>query len=177
MQLPEVLDVVEALLVASEHPDIVSVERYGSSTEPWGPIVERSRTKVVSGVKVAYTATSTAMLSGQINPDVIAVPMPAEMPPPTLRAPRLTMFVAELLNVARPQVFKSWQLVSRATAGPKDELGKLPYGISITCADGTEMLLLAQATGAMVGADPSEEPFPDYVIPEGVKSCPRFRTT
>ena len=169
MKLAQVLDVVEALLVASEHPDIVKVERYGTATEPWGPDVARSRTKSVAGVKATFGSTSTAMLAGRIDPSVIAVPTPAEMPPPTLRAPRFVTFVAQLLDTARPEPFSSWQLVTSTTAGPPDRLGALPYGIDITCADGTKMLLLCQATGAMVGAEPTAEPFPEYVIPEGVK--------
>lgn len=165
MQLAQVLDVVEGLLVASEHPDIVKVERYGTATEAWGPNVDRSKTTSVSGVKVTYTSTATAMLAGQIAPDAKPVPMPAEMPPPDRRAPRLAIFVARLLEVARPAVFSGWELVSRPTLGDDGQLGTLPYGISLACADGTKMQLLAQSTGAMVGAEPAEEPFPDYVIP------------
>ncbi len=171
MRLAQVLDVVEGLLVASEHPDIVKVERYGTATEPWGPSVERSRTTSIAGVKVTYTSTSTALLNGRIETAAFPVPMPAELPPPRLRAPRLAIFVAQLLDVARPEVFSRWELVSLPSLGDAGQLGTLPYGLSIACADGTTMLLLAQSTGAMVGSEPTEEPFPDYVIPaEGVKS-------
>ncbi|WP_250000350.1 hypothetical protein [Actinoplanes sp. M2I2] len=171
MQLAQVLDVVERLLVAAEHPEIVKVERYGTATEPWGPDAARSRTTTISGLKATFTSTSTALLNGRILPGVVDVPMPAELPLPTLRAPRFATFVAQLLNVARPKQFTSWQLVSPPAMGPADRPGTLPYGISISCADGTKMLLLCQATGAMVGKEPEEEPFPGYVIPEGVKTC------
>lgn len=164
MKLAEVLDVVQGLLVASEHPDIVSVDRYGSSTEPWGPNAAQAKTSTISGVKVTYTATSTAMLWGAISPGVVVVPMPAVMPPPTQRTPRLPIFVVQLLDVARPPAFTSWQLVAQPTVGPKDLLGTLPSGLTIACADGTKMLLLSQSTGAMVGTDPAEEPFPDWQL-------------
>ncbi len=170
MQLPQILGIIERLLVASEHPDIVKVERYGTATEPWGPNAERSKTKTVSGVRVIYTATSGAMLWGAISPDVVTVPAPDEMPPPSQRAFRLPIFVAQLLDAARPAGFTSWELVARPVIGPKDRLGALPSGLRITCADNTKMLLLAQATGAMVGTDPDEEPFPDYTIPETIKA-------
>jgi hypothetical protein len=169
MKLAQVLDVIEGVLVAAEHPDIVAVERYGNATEPWGPNATQSKTTSISGLRVRYQATSRALLNGRIDPKAYPVEMPAEMPPPTLRAPRLAIFVAQLLDVARPDVFSSWQLVSTPDAGSAESAGKLPYGISITCADGTTMLLLTQAMGAMVGTDPTEEPAPDYVIPEGVK--------
>ena len=165
MQLAQVLDVVEEVLVASRHPDIVKVERYGSATEPWGPNVAKSRTQTIAGVRVTYVATSTAVLWGAVKPDVVVVPAPPEMPPPTLRAFRLPIFVAQLLDAARPAAFASWQLVAQPTIGPKDRLGELPSGLSITCSDGTRMLLLSTATGAMVGSDPEEEQFPGYVIP------------
>ncbi|MCY1141394.1 hypothetical protein OWR29_25630 [Actinoplanes sp. Pm04-4] len=167
MQLVQVLDVIERLLVASEHPDIVSVERYGTATEPWGPDVARNRAQgSIAGVKVTHASTSSALLNGRIAPNAVPVIAPSEVPPPSLRAPRLVMFVSQLLDVARPREFASWQLVSQPD-GPSD----LPYGIGIACADGTNMLLMCQSTGAMVGSEPSEEPFPDYVIPEGVKTC------
>ena len=37
MKLAQVLDVIEGVIRASEHPDIVPIERYGTATEPWGP--------------------------------------------------------------------------------------------------------------------------------------------
>ncbi|MDY7084287.1 MAG: hypothetical protein SYR96_04215 [Actinomycetota bacterium] len=170
MQLGQVLDVVERLVVASEHPDIVKVERYGTATEPWGPTVARSKTTTIAGMKVTFTSTSTALLNGRIEPGVTEVAVPDVMPLPTLRAPRFVTFVAQLLDVARPAQFSSWRLVGQPSADKGSPTAALPYGISFACADGTTMLLLCQATGAMVGAEPSEEPFPDYVIPEGVRT-------
>lgn len=173
MQLGQVLDVVHRLVVASDHPDIVKVERYGTATEPWGPTVARSRTTTIAGLKVTFTSTSTALLNGRIEPNAVEVAMPDVMPLPTLRAPRFVTFVAQLLDVARPAQFSSWRLVGQPSADPSSQIAGLPYGISFSCADGTTMLLQCQATGAMVGAEPSEEPFPDYVIPEEVKTCLR----
>lgn len=173
MQLAQVLDIVERLLVASGHPDIVKVDRYGTATEPWGPDASKSRTATISGLKLTFTSTSTALLDGRIVPRVVDVPTPDEMPPPSLRAPRSVTFVAQLLDVARPEQFSSWQLVCPPDMGPKDRLGTLPYGIVIAGTDGSKMLLLCQATGAMVGNEPTEDPFPDYLIPEEVRTCLR----
>ena len=99
------------------------------------------------------------------------VAMPEVMPLPTLRAPRFVTFIAQLLEVARPAQFSSWRLVGQPSADPSSPIAGLPYGISIACADGTTMLLMCQATGAMVGAEPTEEPFPEYVIPESVTAA------
>jgi hypothetical protein len=167
MQLAEVLDVVEGLLVASEHPDIVSVKRYGTAT---GPSADRSRTSSISGVRVTYSSTATAVIWGAIWPGETPIPTPGEMPPPVERTGRLAIFVVQLLDVARPQQFRSWQLVALPDLGPTAARGTAASGVSVVCADGTKMLLRTSSTGATVGAEPTEEPFPDYVIPEGVKS-------
>src|SRR3954469_19706656 len=108
MQLAQVLDVVEGLLVASEHPDIVSVGRYGKGTEPWGPSVDRSRTSSIAGVRVTYSSTATAMIWGAVWPGETPISAPEEMPAPVWRTQRLAIFVVQLLDVARPQQFRSW---------------------------------------------------------------------
>lgn len=169
MRLHQVLDVIEGVLTASEHPDIESIERYGTGTEPWGPTVAASRSKSISGVRVRYSSTATASIWGAVHPNEIPVPLPSEMPPISRRSTRLPIFVVQLLNVARPSAFTSWSLVALPDIGPTGEQGTAPVGVSVVCADGTKMLLQCTATGTTVGAEPEEDPFPEYQIPEGVK--------
>jgi hypothetical protein len=170
MQLTQVLDIIEGLLRASEHPDIAAIERYGTLGAPWNP-KDLSPNGSITGVRVTYQATSTAMLYGSLRTGEKAIPVPDTMPSPKeARVQRLPIFVAQLLNFAQPPEFRSWQLVAFPGIGTTGQQGTAPAGVSIQCADGTKMLLQSQATGAMVGTDPDEEPFPDYVIPEGVKS-------
>ncbi|WP_412748447.1 hypothetical protein [Krasilnikovia sp. M28-CT-15] len=170
MKLPEVLDVIEALLIASEHPDIVTVERYGAGSEPWGPTEATSKARTITGVRVRYQSTATASLFGAVQPSERPVPMPDQVPPPDRRAVRLPIFTVQLLDFVRPQPFSSWQLVSFLDVGLEPERGQAPAGVSLVCADGTKMLLRCTSTGPVQGQEPSEEPFPDWVIPEGVKS-------
>jgi hypothetical protein len=167
MQLAQVLDVFEGMLVASEHPDIVEVTRFGTSGEPWGP---NTRATGITGVKVRHQSTATASLFGAVWPGEKPLPIPDTMPPPPQnRAPRLAIFAVQLLEVARPAQFQSWSLVALPDLGPTDQRGTSPFGVSLVCADGTKMLLRVSATGANVGAEPTEEPFPEYRVPEGVK--------
>jgi len=169
LKLAQILDVIEGVLIASEHPDIVEVERYGIATEPWGPTVALSKSKSISGVLVKYTSTATASIWGGVQPGEIAIPMPDEMPPIGRRSPRLAIFVAQLLDVARPAVFSSWRLAGFPGIGLDHEQGKLPSGVVVVCADGTEMILRVTSTGPTAGREPEEDPFPEYQIPEGVK--------
>jgi hypothetical protein len=171
MKPESVLDVVERLLLAAQHPDIVAVERYGPGLGPWGPSVEQSRVKAITGVKVIHQSTATASLWEAIWPGEQAVPVPDKMPPPNQRAPRLPILVAQLLDYAKPEQFRAWRLVSLPNIGMSPEQDGMPFGLSIALADGTKVLLRATATGPTMGQEPSQEPFPDYVIPEGVRTC------
>ncbi|MFI5895667.1 hypothetical protein ACIA5D_36785 [Actinoplanes sp. NPDC051513] len=170
MTLPEVLDVIERLLNAAEHPDIVRVERYGTGAEAWGPTVEKSQVKTVTGVKVHHQSTSSASLWGSNRSDLTPVEAP-EMPAPGLRGPRLAILTVRLLDVARPPQFSGWQLFSVAELAGAGE--GLPFAVGITCADGSRVLLQASSTGASVGREPDVEPFPDYVVPEGLAAAVR----
>ncbi|MCO8277000.1 hypothetical protein M1L60_41125 [Actinoplanes sp. TRM 88003] len=171
MQLAQVLDVIERVLVAAEHPDIVKIERYGTGTEPWGPSAAKSRTTSIAGVRVTYASTATAMLWGAIWPGEKPLPMPAELPKISDRVARLSILVVQLLDVAKPAAFTSWQLVSLPDLGPQDAPAPAPAGVSVVCADGTKMLLRAASTGATVGDEPENDPTPDYVIPAGVSGA------
>jgi hypothetical protein len=157
MQLAQVLDVFEGMLVASEHPDIASVGRYGRDLVPGG--------QSPAGVKVQHQSGSWTYLFGAIHPGEIPVPIPDVLPRPKLRAPRMAIFAAQLLDVARPDVFRSWQLVAFQDLG--HERGVTPLGISLVCSDGTKMLL--RATAGSGPTDPEDEPAPEYRIPEGVQ--------
>ncbi|WP_250036812.1 hypothetical protein [Paractinoplanes maris] len=168
MQLAQVLEVVERVLVAAEHPDIVKVERTGTGTDAWGPSAAKSRTNKIAGVKVTYTSTATAMLWGAVWPGAKPLPLPAEPPMIGDRVARLSILVVQLLDAARPAAFTSWHLVSLPDLGPSDRTGSAPAGVSVTCADGTAVLLRASSTGATVGDEPKTDPYADYVIPAGL---------
>ena len=167
MQLARVLDVVEGLLVASGHPEIVKVERFGAATEPWGPSAAQSKSSSIAGIRVTYASSSTAMIWGAVWPGEKPLPMPEEMPPVADRASRLPIFVVQLLDVARPADFTSWQLVALPNLGATDTT---PGGVSLVCGDGTRMLLRCSATGVTVGAEPETDPYADYVIPDEVRT-------
>jgi hypothetical protein len=163
VNLPAVLDVIERLLNAAQHPDIVKVERYGTGGQPWGPTADKSPVKTVTGVKVTHQSTATASLWGANRSDLTPVDRPAVMPAPKLRGPRLAILAHQLLDAARPAEFTAWQLFAVAELAPVGE--GLPFALGITCADGSKMLLQASATGARVGNEPDEDPFPDWQVP------------
>ncbi len=169
MQLSQVLDVIEGLLRASEHPDIAEIERYGTLGAPWDPR-DLQPGGSITGVKIRHQSTSTSALYGSLRSGQKPVPIPDTLPSPKSgRAQRLPILVVQLLDVARPEQFRSWQLVALPGIGPTGAQGAAPAGVHIECADGTSMLLQSQSTGAMVGDEPDDEPFPDYVIPATVK--------
>lgn len=168
-----VLDLLECLLKAADHPDIVKVARYGPGDGPWGPTEKTSRAKGITGVKVTHGSTATASLWEAVWPDPRPVPAPVVAPPVRLRASRLVLLAVRLLEVARPPQVKAWQPVALPDLGKRDEPG-LPYGLALVMADGAKVLLRASSTGPTVGTEPDEEPFPDYVIPaEEVKNACR----
>jgi hypothetical protein len=165
-----ILDLVERLLRAARHPDITDIRRYGPGHGPWGPTAEKSKVKAITGVKVTHQSTSTAMLWEAVDPDAVPVSAPP-MPPPARRAIRLPLFVARLLDVAQPTQLRSWQLAASPHVGLEAERGVVPYGLMLVGVDGSRTLLMCSATGPTVGREPTEEPFPDYTIPEEVKTC------
>lgn len=169
MGTARVLDVVERLLVAAKHPDIVAIEQYGPGDGPWGPTVETSKVKHISGVRVTHPTSATASLWESVRPGGQSVPAPSEVPVQR-RAPRLVVFVAQLLDYAKPEQFRSWELLTLPEIGPASER-HLPFGLGIVMADGSKVLLQATSTSPTVGREPTEEPFPSYVIPEGVRTC------
>lgn len=164
------LDLVEQLIVAARHPDIAAIERYGPGQGPWGPTVEKSTAKSITGVLVKYQSSATASLWEAVWPDAAPVPAPDNLPP-NRRAPRLPVFVAQLLDYAKPEQVLSWHLLAGPGVGLDSEQGVMPFGLGLVLADGSRHVLRATATGPTVGLEPTAEPFPEYVIPEGVRTC------
>jgi hypothetical protein len=166
----QVLDTIERLLTAADHPDIVKVERYGPGDGPWGPTVQESKVKHITGVKVTHQSTATASVWEAIWPGEQPVDPPTTLPAPrSARAPRLLILVSQLLDVAQPETLKAWRLVTLPDLGATGST--LPAGLSLVDRDGGRLLLRATATGPTVGDEPTVDPFPDYVIPEEVKTC------
>ena len=172
MTTSKTLDVIERLLIAADHPDIAKIARYGPGEGPWGPTVERSPAKRITGVKVTHQSTATASLWEAIWPGEQPAELPAVPPKPKqMRAPRLVILVTQLLDVAKPPQFQAWRAVTLPELGNPDTQAGLPFGVSIILADGKRALLRATATGPTLGDEPEDDPYPDYVIPEGVKTC------
>ncbi|HEX8346745.1 MAG TPA: hypothetical protein VF657_18675 [Actinoplanes sp.] len=158
MQLAQILDVFEGLFLASDHPDIVKVERYGKDVSPGG--------NSPAGVRVKHGTGSEAYLWGAVHPGAKPIPIPDVLPAPRYRAPRIAILAVQLLDAARPSEFRTWQLVAFSDLG--HERGVTPMGVNVVCNDGTAMLLRATAGSGPAG-DPAEDPCPDYRIPEVVK--------
>lgn len=165
MSANQVLDTVERLLRSAQHPDIVAIERYGPNQGPWGPSVQESPAKGITGVRVTHQSTATASLWLAVWPGEIPVPAPAVMPAPKLRAARIAILAAQLLDVARPPEFKAWRLVALPGIGLDEDL---PSGLSFVTAAGERVLLRSSATGVTVGEEPEEEPFPAYQLPASI---------
>nr|WP_221374496.1 hypothetical protein [Actinoplanes polyasparticus] len=159
-----VLDIIERLLLAASHPDIVKVERYGPNAGPWGPSAKSpGMDKLrVSGVKVTHQSLATASLWDAIWPGEQPVDPPAVLPAPKgNRAPRLAILAFHLLEVAQPAQFKAWRLVTLPNVGNPETQEGMPFGLSILTVDGGRTLLRASATGAPQ-TEPEEDPFPGW---------------
>ncbi|MEU4777448.1 hypothetical protein [Micromonospora sp. NPDC023633] len=157
MQVSQALDVVEALLRAAEHPDIVAVERYGADVQPGG--------QSPAGVKAVHGSGSAALLWGAVPPrDATPVPLPSEPLPPKWRAARILVLAHQLLDAARPDVFRSWELCRQAGVE-----SPVAAALRITASDGSVVYLRATSAAGSMG-EPETDPHPDYRIPQGVQS-------
>ncbi|MEU8264502.1 hypothetical protein AB0C02_28250 [Micromonospora sp. NPDC048999] len=158
MQVSQALDVMEALLRAAEHPDIVSVSRYGRDTTPGG--------QSPAGVAVMHRSSDTrALLTAAVPPrDATPVPLPTEPLPMKWRAARILVFAHQLLDAAKPDPFSGWELCRQpGTHGP------VAAAIRITARDGSVIYLRGlAASGSM--REPETDHYPDYQIPQGVQS-------
>lgn len=151
MESSQVLDVIERLLYAAEHPDIVEVRRYGRDLKPGG--------QSPAGVKVVYQSGAETYLfaAEPDNPAPQPHPLPDQMPPLKSRALHTVMFLMALLDVVKPDAFKAWRTVSFTG------VGSTPSGLEIRCSDGSSAYLRATCASGPTG-DPETEPFPEYVI-------------
>ncbi|WP_038842415.1 hypothetical protein [Salinispora arenicola] len=160
MQVSQALDVMEAILRAAEHPDIVEVTRYGADTQPGG--------QSPPGIKVRHQSGTAAMLWAGASPrDATPVPLPTGPLPPRQRAARILVLTQQLLDVARPEVFASWELCRQ----PGVEV-PVAAAVRITARDGSTIYL--RGTAASGDTEPETDPYPDYQIPQGVQSWHRL---
>lgn len=156
MKPAAVLDVFEQLLTAAAHPDIVDVSRYGKDVEPGG--------QSPAGVCVKHQSGSEAYLwVAAARPEPTPCPIEGGVPAPKFRAHRLLRLVLDLLDVAKPDVFTGWAPCAFPGVYPD-----AAAGLRVAHRDGGVTFLRVTA-GAGPAGDPTEEPFPDYTIPEGVK--------
>ncbi|GIF04372.1 hypothetical protein [Actinoplanes siamensis] len=156
MRLAHVLDILQDLHLASGHPEIAAVQRFGADAMPGGPSP--------SGLRVRYDTGSEAYLWGAVWPGETALPIPEVLPPPSRRAERAAVFAARLLEAARPGAFRAWDLVALPDLGPVGGRGKVPLGLRINCLDGTALLLRATAAGGP-RREPDTEPHPPLPFP------------
>jgi hypothetical protein len=158
MQQAQALDVLEAVLNASGHPDIDEVGRYGQDVAPGD--------QSPAGVSVLwrYGGGATSYLSGSLLKVETPLPTPASIPAPQPVGDRLPVFVVQLLDVARPDAFRSWELVALTGIGPTGRQGQVPDGVRITGSDGTTIVFHA-TYGSGQAKEPDVDPHPGYVIP------------
>lgn len=142
----EALDVLHKLLTAAGHPDMTSVDR---------PSPER--------IVVTYGSGSQGYL-WTADPGSKATPaaLPETLPHPRHRVLHLLKFVTDLLDFVRPSLFAGWETVSY----PGVALS--PSGLRLRGAAGGTALL--RATSGSGPTDPDTPPFPDYEIPDSVRS-------
>lgn len=158
METAQVLDVIERLHNAAEHPDIVKVQRYGQDLKPGG--------QSPAGVTITYQSGSEAYIwvAAPEQPEPAAHPLPDKMPELKFRAQHALKFLVELLDIAQPALFTAWRTVGFAG------VAMTPAGLAIRCSDGSTTYL--RVTSGFGGfADQERDEFPEYTIPEGVKTC------
>lgn len=153
MQLPEVLDLLQRLLTAAQHPDIVEVRVYSGGPEP-----------ARNGVAVKDRRGGNMYLAGAVWKGETPVDAPEVLPPPKLGVQRIAALTVKLLDVAKPAELQAWRLVALPDLGPTDARGVTPSGVSLVGADGSKVLLRALHGGSQTG-DPAEDPYPDWRVP------------
>ncbi|NYT93171.1 hypothetical protein [Salinispora sp. H7-4] len=161
MQVTQALDVMTAIFRAAEHPDIVEVTRYGADAQPGG--------QSPAGIKVRHQSGTAAMLWAGVPPrDATPVPLPTGPLPPKQRAARILVLAQQLLDVARPEVFTSWELCRQPGV-------EVPVAAAIRITASDRSVIYLRATAASGGtSEPETDPYPDYQIPQGVQSWHRL---
>ncbi|GLY97678.1 hypothetical protein [Actinoplanes sp. NBRC 103695] len=151
MQLTQTLDVIEALLRASGHPDIAEIERFDGAR---------------TGMRVKYGTGSSGLLFGDDIRGEVEIGIPDALPPFKQRAPRTAILVRQLLDAARPAEFRSWNLIALPSIGhTKDHIS----GLRIQCGDGGSFQLRATGMGSQI-PEPDEDPALDYRIPADLRA-------
>lgn len=158
MESAQVLDVVERLHSAAQHPDIVLVKRYGRDEKPGG--------KSPAGVSLKYQSGSEAYIWAATAEAAVPADLAPEVASRRIRGPHTIRLLLRLFDVAQPELFTAW----RTVAFPDLGLSQV-CGIELNGADGSIFVL--RVTSGSGPTDPDGDPFPDYVIPEGVRTCLR----
>jgi hypothetical protein len=169
------LDVIQALLLAAEHPGIAAVEPYG----PGVGGIEGIRVRLVwepSNSMLAYLAGSDLGPDGRpidrkpaakaFLPTVPWAPVPDPKADGGTRDKWLPVdymlhLVYGLLEVARPDSFRLWEPVGLDRVG----LGHGPSGLAITTAAGARLVLRVYI-GSGTNQDPDDDPWPGYRTPD-----------
>lgn len=166
----EILNVFEALLRVSQHPGIKEVRPYGPGTGG------------LEGVKVrfgwgaddhswGYLSAYGADRELTVKPFAARAPY-AEVPDPAnpggmvekwLLADYFLKLVHDLCDTAKPAPLTGWTPVALENIG----WGDRPTALAVSCADGTKQVLSVTVGSGPTG-DPKEDPWVEYVIPEGV---------
>ncbi|MGC4771207.1 hypothetical protein ACLQ25_19825 [Micromonospora sp. DT44] len=159
MRVKDVVDAMELLYRAADHPEVVEVSRFGRDTEPGG--------QSPPGVKLLFRSGTSALLAASVPPRPApeAVPLTAELPSPSPRVTRTLALTMRLLDYARPPVFKSWETCAYPGVHLK------PSAVRINCTDG-DVVYLRVTVASGPSRDPEADLYPEYEIPEGVRAWP-----
>jgi hypothetical protein len=138
-----VLDVVECLLKAAQHPDMTAFSRFGAS---------------YTGLAITYASQAHAYIS--IEPAKVqtrAAHLPEVMPDYKTRATHLLALLVDLFETVQPAGWR-WRLVE------VEGVHLVPSGIEVN-ANGAVTLLRVTAGGAP-GEDTDPATFADWRIPD-----------
>lgn len=168
----EILNVFEALLLASQHPGITQVEQYGPGIGGLEGV--KVRFEWTGGNAWAYLFTDESDLNPAATPFADKAPL-ADVPDAksggTVEKWLLLDYVLKLAHglceAAKPSPLSGWTPVALKNIGH----GSGPTGLAVTCADGTKRLVRVTIGSGATG-DPKSDPWPGYVIPvEEVQAC------
>lgn len=147
MNSNHVLDVIEKLWTAAQHPGVTRVERFDGA---------------LHGVAVIYTSGAKAFFS--VVTDRVQTQqadMPADLGPWKVRTHHALKLLLDLLEVAQPAGWK-WRTVNIAG------VPKSPSGVEFT--DGAGSVLVRVTAGGPMALDSDPADWPDWTIPAGVSA-------
>jgi hypothetical protein len=141
----QILDTLERLLRAAQHPDVIEVYRYAQSHE---------------GIGIVYSTRAKAFV--WLAPDAVSTPaeLPAELPPWETRVQHVLTLLVELLDAARPAGIDGWRTVA---VGGTD---LAPCGLEVRAGQ-TRVVLRVTAGGAQ-GKDSDPQDWAGWTIPAGI---------